>query len=566
MRQSLMLTVLVVFAFLTDVQQVQAGRKQDPSLRPSASSEHPESGANFVHGTIVVVISTKDGFVLAGDTRGSSSDCASLPGEYEKLFSYGKRSAIVVAGLIGSSDQTGELREAVATQLHFFNDQVSKASVQPQATTTIRTFSEAVERELSMFDTDVDPDRLISAASSVSLSENGVPEWVTVRFVPVIRTYRGGKKGWRIKLYDFVEPPQSRVLSLGAADDLVHRLIDLNAPDPNEPTSQKEVMKRYYSLKQQNKLSELTLADGTALAQLLIEYAIDFASTHPYPSYPCRGIGGSIDMLTVTSRGVEWLRPPDISKRAAIPPVYHARVINSDINGKLDGLEVLRGTIPVNATLTFSGLGEVRMVQPKFAGACTFILDNDAEERMPSTAATLKTVLGHSCDVYRQTKTGRVKLSTAEAVIHPPPSTNQFASMCTAELRAKALAFVAQLRNLVTTNAAVERQHSEEEWGAKQRMHTREDANVLGLKYGYQQIDRDNEYSSNYEANFVPMADALKHEMVKRVSPPVETGSEAGQKGTTPWEIYDVANDLEKLAHQLADDTCRPPQLQTTAK
>jgi 20S proteasome alpha/beta subunit len=90
---------------------LESARAGQPQL---AKSEHPEPAASFVHGTIVVVVATKDGFVLAGDSRGTSSGCTRIPGEFEKVFAVGKRSGIVVAGLIGSSDPTREIGEAVA--------------------------------------------------------------------------------------------------------------------------------------------------------------------------------------------------------------------------------------------------------------------------------------------------------------------------------------------------------------------------------------------------------------------------------------------------------------------
>ena len=122
-----------------------------------------------------------------------------------------------------------------------------------------------------------------------------------LRCLQILRRY------WAPIVSSFVDPPASKVISLGAADDLGQGLMGLAAPEPNEPSSQTEILRRYYTLKRENKLSELTLSDGEALARLLVEHAIDFANTHPYP---CRGIGGSIEMLTVTSKGVEWVQPP----------------------------------------------------------------------------------------------------------------------------------------------------------------------------------------------------------------------------------------------------------------
>ena len=93
-------------------------------------------------------------------------------------------------------------------------------------------FVEAVEKEVSLLDTNVVPS--ISAASAVSINDKGIPEWVTIKLVPIIRTFRRGKRSWGIKVDGFMDPPPSKVLSLGAADDIVHALIDRDAPDVEE--------------------------------------------------------------------------------------------------------------------------------------------------------------------------------------------------------------------------------------------------------------------------------------------------------------------------------------------
>src|SRR5258707_5374820 len=76
-----------------------------------------EARSNYIHGTIVVVVSTKDGFVLAGDSQGSSG-CNPVPGEFEKVFALGKRSGLVLAGIIVSTDADGQLRVTIAKRLH----------------------------------------------------------------------------------------------------------------------------------------------------------------------------------------------------------------------------------------------------------------------------------------------------------------------------------------------------------------------------------------------------------------------------------------------------------------
>lgn len=127
------------------------------------------------------------------------------------------------------------------------------------------------------------------------------------------------------------------------------------------------------------------------------------------------------------------------------------------------------GTIPANGTINFGGEGEVRVVSPKFAGSCSFVFGKAAETRMPDTAARLRGVFERSCAVYRETKDGRVKPSTATTGPTAPisHSANDYGSLCNGALKTKALELVAQLRNFVTANRAIDDQESDEDWAAE---------------------------------------------------------------------------------------------------
>jgi hypothetical protein len=156
---------------------------------PQNSISPPPPPSNVIHGTTVVVVSTKDGFVLAGDSRGSRG-CIPALGEYEKVFSIGKRSALVLAGSIETQDHSGQLKEAVATKLHGY-DQANPALFQPRATTGVWNFVQTVDEEMSLMDP-LDPavlrqirgGQLVAAVSSVYVSEEGVGQWITLTLNP----------------------------------------------------------------------------------------------------------------------------------------------------------------------------------------------------------------------------------------------------------------------------------------------------------------------------------------------------------------------------------------------
>jgi hypothetical protein len=420
-----------------------------PAVTPQRQDNVPPMPvSNVVHGTIVVVVSTKDGFVLAGDSRGSRG-CTAAPGEFEKVFSFGERSAIVVAGMIESYDSSGEMGEAVATDLHALDRFIPASVAQPQATRTMRIFVDAIRRQMSLLDPSdsgilkaVGEGRPVAGASAVSIDEKGVAEWTTLTLAPVIYTGLGGSALLNVKLDRFVDPPLSKVQSLGSGSSIVEQLVGLENASADDSYSLEPIMNRYYSLKRTNRLSDLTLEDGKGLARLFVEAAINYAATRP-----CLGIGGSIDVLTVTSKGTEWVsKKTDI---AAMVPLYHGRLIDSDMVGPLDGVEWLRGTVPANGTLTFDGYGDVKVAQPRFAGPCTLIIGPDAERRMPATTERLKAIFGGACDV--QSVSGEVNAfrsaAQLESVPDKPAYERAYACIPDARLKKTVLGFVAQFKS-----------------------------------------------------------------------------------------------------------------------
>jgi hypothetical protein len=383
----------------------------------TASDRPQDTQSNLIHGTIVVAVSTKDGFVLAGDSQGTdTSNCKALPGDYEKAFSVGERGGIIIAGLIGSSDAERQLRVSVAKALHGGDELAHNAGVgQPSVATIIVDFVDAVREAVSLVDNAVQLNSPLAAASAVSISDKGIPEWITVVLAPIHQSYAPGEEHWQVKVKQFIDPPDSRVIALGSGSIIVQQLLDRDGPDPALPDSQQEIMRRYYLLKTQHRLGELTLAEGEQLAPMLVHAAISFANAHPEV---CFGIGGDVQVVTITAKGPRWVAPLDKSKVVPLEADFIARVQDSPMYGELDGIQWLRGMVPADAKLFYSGTADAVVVEPKFEGRCTFEVLPGAEKRMPATVSKLESALGGHCDVYGQTSSGRNKIATAPVL--PP--------------------------------------------------------------------------------------------------------------------------------------------------
>src|SRR6267142_3341801 len=105
---------------------------------------------SIVHGTIDVVISTSEGFVLASDSR-VSRDLATGPSysdDGEKLFAIGDHAALVIAGLVGSQINGDGciVRDAIGTQMRLL-DRSAKGRLQPLSAFDIATdFRDSLDR------------------------------------------------------------------------------------------------------------------------------------------------------------------------------------------------------------------------------------------------------------------------------------------------------------------------------------------------------------------------------------------------------------------------------------
>jgi hypothetical protein len=338
------------------------------------------------------------------------------------------------------------------------------------------------------------------------------------------------------------EAPASKVQALGSRRVVTEQLLSLGQSNAANPYSQEPAMEKYYSLKASNKLSELSLEDVEKLARVLVEAAINYATAKP-----CLGIGGSVDVLSLTDGGTKW-----VHKKASIaprPPMYVARILDSQMTGKIDGGEWVRGRVPVNATIVFNGDLETRVVQTKFEGPCNFEIGQNAEQRMPATTARLKATFGKACDVYVQSPSGRVRVSSPppQPVPSRPGYEHDYECISNGQLKRTVLAFSNDLERSLASFEAYERQQRDEEWAVLRQLPVQEQENVLGLKYDFLHIEALSKWDSNYESEIVPRAVALQHELIKRLPASNERHQSAAEHGWTPSEIYAVREDLEVL-------------------
>jgi hypothetical protein len=77
------------------------------------------------------------------------------------------------------------------------------------------------------------------------------------------------------------------------------------------------------------------------------------------------------------------------------------------------------------------------------------------------------------------------------------------------------------------------------------------DRSILGLKYELLGYDKSSQWDSDYESEIIPKAVAMQQEMVERLHEPAHRSPDS--LGRTPWEKFEIAQDLSALASKLSD-------------
>lgn len=170
-------------------------------------------------------------------------------------------------------------------------------------------------------------------------------------------------------------------------------MLSANAPTAERHT-QSAIMRRYYLLKREKRLDQMTLKDGIALAVALVQATIDLAPAEA-------GVGGPIDVATVTTSGIKWIQKK--ANYASLPPA-HSRVNDSNFRGTfqtLDNFQCVRCDF-TDAHLFYEGLSDVELVDNTFGGSCRLALAPLAETRKPDVVARLKALMDGKCRIVVQ--------------------------------------------------------------------------------------------------------------------------------------------------------------------
>lgn len=388
----------VLIAALTCEPPSARGQTQGPAGgKPENTAGAERAGSDYIHGTIDVVVSTKDGFVLATDSRATHAD-GTHSDDTQKLFTVGARAACVIAGTVGAEIGVDgfNLRDAIGSHL-LLMDRSARANVAySDAYVIARAAGEAFGSVIGLLSPNAAVVRTIAGeVAAVSVTESGEPAWTSF-VLPIVPMYAQGVNYWTVGTPVWLLHSPS-TLGLRFDVDAIGQpsvaLKLLHASEPGEDAfSRSQIMRRFYRLKKRGRLDDFRLRDGIALARVLEEATIALA---PASS----GVGGPIDIMTLSKAGQTWIQRK--GRPAPFPPPYLRQFFGESFESggqTLDGLQCLACSFK-NVRLAFNGDADVELVQARFDGACQLTLGPHARERMPRTVQLLENLLRGKCEI-----------------------------------------------------------------------------------------------------------------------------------------------------------------------
>jgi 20S proteasome alpha/beta subunit len=370
------------------------GQEQNVTADFGDLAQMRELHSSYIHGTIDLVISTRAGFVLATDSRATYSD-GSHSDDAQKLFTVGKRAGTVIAGVIGAEIgmQGFGLRDAIAGYLLSLDERARADSV--SASTIAQSFSHGFGGVAGLLlpGTRSSPS-LVAGISAVSIDSSGNPEWVTF-YLPLAATTTNNVSYYTVGKPIHIEHP----LKLGLRFDVqamgfpfvADQLLAANQPGTDE-FSRTQIMRRYYERKVVGHLDEFSLDEAIDLAKVLIQATYRNAPDDA-------GVGGPIDIATVTGSGTTWIARK--MNAAPPPPPYRARFFVGTFKKSgqlLDGLECVR-CIFEDMAFTFSGDADVQLLGCEFRQGCSLTIKSGASRKMPQVVERLKRLMQPHCTI-----------------------------------------------------------------------------------------------------------------------------------------------------------------------
>jgi hypothetical protein len=383
-------TAIGAMAFLGRASDQQTGSSQAWTVTA------PELQSTEFHGTIDVVVATKDGFVLATDSRITSGNDHSDDGQ--KAFPVGKQAGCVIAGLVGAelNMQGFRLRDALGSHIASLDKFASLRSKALIASDIAKSFGIALQGVAGLLLPVAQPTPgIVGAISAVSVPPEGEPEWISL-YIPLTTVTGPSRKyyygaGTPLLLYHPLELGLRFDVEALGYPSIVQRLMRSTKPS-DDSFSETPIMKEFYKRKRRRRLDDFSLDEGIELAMTLVKATIAEAP-------PSAGVGGPIDVLVVTKEGTRWIHKK--GQIAPFPEDKRARIFFGFIGEStqaLDGLECVRCTFQ-NTTLTYAGKADVELLGPEIEGTCTLKLLQGARQKMPAMVKQLTELLGGRCNI-----------------------------------------------------------------------------------------------------------------------------------------------------------------------
>ena len=358
-----------------------------------------EPTSTYVHGTVDVVIYTRQGFILASDSRASRPD-GTHSDDAQKIFPIGKQAACVVAGLIGTSAADTEgfrLRDAIGTHLQMLD---RGSSNQPRTASEIAwVFSFALQSVAGLLKPSETKDGApLGAVSAVSMSSDGKAEWVTLTLPAAVRIKDGVSYVTSAEPRFYYQPVPPNLdfgyQALGLGAPYAEALMRADATMYPIPSSWSPPLRKYYERKQKGRLGDYTIAEAAELAQVLIQTSIQYAPASA-------GVGGPVDIYAVTSHEAGWIaRKPEFAR---LPSHHVAREFEGSYEGGvwLDGMDCYQCTFN-NVNMKYFGSADVELVESRFNNSCKLMIEPGAKQKRPEVVARLKAALGPHCQIVEQ--------------------------------------------------------------------------------------------------------------------------------------------------------------------
>jgi hypothetical protein len=376
-----------------------------------------ELPSRIVAGTITIVIATPEGFVLAADSRvtetgidAQGQKVVHYEDNAQKLFKIGAQTACVIAGLSGSQvPGHGDFRvfrveDAIASNLVLLDQRATAEHRSPDAREVEMMFLGSFRgvADLLPWLDGVEDGQQLGGLDVVSFTDKAVPQWLSIKIAADISTAIDGTQIVRtgdpvIERRKEGNPLTFDFWPLGQPM-IANEMLNATRPVSGNGFSRYKIMLRYYRLKRDGKLNDLTLRDAVRIAELVIKATEQLAPTES-------GVGGPIDIATLTAaRGVTWIRKK--SNSAPVPPPFHVRFTMSALpvaepprDFALDGVQCIRCRIANGSLFTYHGNADVELIDPIFEGAgrCSVLLFENANHKQPQAVERLISALGRRC-------------------------------------------------------------------------------------------------------------------------------------------------------------------------